>query len=108
MAGRRREAYARAPEQDVGRDTKVLVERPHHARGQAAPAVQDLVDPRPPSKAVRHVGGPETGLVHAEPDRLDRIGRVDRNGLALVGFDDQGEKLDLVLLVIGRIFEIHQ
>ena len=86
----------------------MLVERAHHVYVQLASTVQDFVDAAPTSKAVRYVRGRETRLVHAEPDCLDRVRSLNRNGLTFVGFNDQGEHLDLVLLVRGRVFKVHQ
>ena len=77
MAGRFGETRAGASEKYVGRNAEMLVKRTHHVHVQGATAVEDLVHPRSPTETVRDVGGRELGLVHAEPDRLDGIRRVD-------------------------------
>ena len=106
MAGRRRQTRAGPSEEYVGRNTEMFVERAHHVHVQGAAAAQDLVHARSSSETMCYVDGLESGLVHAEPDRLDRVGWVDRNSLALMGLDDQGKEFDLVLLVPGRVFKV--
>ena len=77
MGGWVRETRAGTSEEYVGRNAEMFVKGTHHVHVQGAAAAQDLIHPRSSPETVRYVSGLEPGLIHAEPDRLDRVGWVD-------------------------------
>jgi hypothetical protein len=69
-----------------------------HANRQAALAVQNLRHARSRSDERFEVLAGEALLLHAELDRLDRIGRVHRIMLGLIGIDQRRQHIETVAL----------
>ncbi|MCY1384243.1 hypothetical protein D9M69_724770 [compost metagenome] len=63
---------------------------PDHQQGQGALAVEHLIDAVGTANGRDQVRHGQAGLLHAELDRIHRIGQVDRKVAGLVGLD-QGE-----------------
>src|SRR5262249_21307935 len=62
-------------DQELARDAKLVVQGANHRQGQRPLAAQDLVDPVELPNHGHEVLRPETRLLHAELERLHRIGK---------------------------------
>jgi hypothetical protein len=74
------------------------MQAPDHANRQAALAVQDLRNARSRSDERFQVLAREPLLFHGELDRLDRIRRLHRVMLGLVGIDKRCQHIETVAL----------
>src|SRR5450631_740552 len=92
----RRFLIPRWADQHLGGNAETIMQAPYHANRQAALAVQDLRNARSRSDERFQVLAREALLLHAELDRLDRIGRLHWVMLGLVGIDQRCQHFETV------------
>src|SRR2546425_8830401 len=80
-------------DQRFGGNPELAMQAPDHLERERALAVQHFVDPIELTDHGHQVFGAEARLLHAELDRLDRIGQVHGKVLRLVGLDQGGENV---------------
>ncbi|MDE2154476.1 MAG: hypothetical protein KGJ32_01075 [Xanthomonadaceae bacterium] len=81
------------PNQALGWDPKVPVQVSDHVDGEAAFSVEHFIHAIDAADVRNEILHGQTGLLHAEPDRLDGIGRLDRKVPRFVSFDQRREDL---------------
>src|SRR5262245_21863242 len=76
-------------DEGLERDPEGVVESADHRQAQASLPVQNLGDATARSEDRHQILGLLAGLFQPEPDRLDRIGLLQREGALLVVLDEQ-------------------
>src|SRR5438105_1483455 len=80
-------------DQRFGGNPEAAMQAPDHLERERALAVQHFVDSIELTDHGHQVFGAEARLLHAELDRLDRIGQVHGEVLLLVGLDQGSENV---------------
>jgi hypothetical protein len=74
------------------------MQTPDHPHRQSSFSVQNLGDARTRANDLLQVPSGEPLLLHAEFDRLDRIGRVHRIVLSFIGIDERCKHIQSVAI----------
>src|SRR5690606_34670854 len=77
--------------QVLGWYAQLLVQFPDHRQSQGTLAVQDLIYAVAPADHRLQVFRRKAGLLHAELDGLDWVGKVDGEVLRLIGLNKGGQ-----------------
>ncbi|MNG13652.1 hypothetical protein D3C84_973420 [compost metagenome] len=69
---------------------------PDHRQGERALAVEHLIDAIASTDGRLQILCRQPGLLHAELDGLDRVGQVNREVLAFIGFGQGQQHLEAI------------
>src|SRR6266700_6519075 len=85
-----------AADQNFGRELQARRKPPDHLERERAHAVEHFRNPRAGTDVPLQILARQAARFHDVEQKVDRVGRLDRGVLALVGLDEQDEHLEPV------------